>query len=94
MTGNEIRQYPAIRSELVDRVLRTSGRVVNSTGLAFEMRFGVITGHRFNTSLKFRAILPKVMPQPRYLRPITAAKDTGIFFRALPYPAQVFIEVM
>ncbi len=58
MTSNKVSQNPSMQTKLVYRVLCPGCRMVNSAGLSFEMRFGVIPGHGFDTLLKFRTIFP------------------------------------
>ena len=94
MARNEVGQYPAMYSELVYRVPCPSGRVVNSPGLAFEMGFNVVTGHRFDTPLKFRAILPQVVPQPCKKSPIRASKRFGKSFSTPGNLTQMFLQLV
>ena len=60
VTGDQVRQYPTMQPELGFRVLCPSSRVINSTRQTFKV--GIIAGHRFDTLLKCRAVLPQVVP--------------------------------
>ncbi len=81
-------------SELVCRVLCPHRGVINSARVAFKMSAGVVTGHRFDTPLKFHAIFPQVMPQSCHSRPISTAEESGMFFCKFSHLSQVLIEVV
>ena len=62
MASNQVRQDTSMHPELLHGMLCAGGGVIDSANWTFEMRFWIVTGHRLDTPLEFRAVFPKVMP--------------------------------
>ena len=94
MAGDKVRQDASMHAELLHGMLCAGGGVIDSANRTFKMRLRIVTRHRLDTPLEFRAVFPKVMPQPRHLRPIPTTEIARAFFRTLRHTAQVIVQIV
>ena len=94
MASDKVSQDTSMHAELRYGMLCAGGGVIDTANRTFKMRFRIVTGYGLDTPLEFRTVFPKVMPQPRHLRPIPAAEIARAFLCALRHTAQVFVQIV
>src|SRR5438105_10442328 len=81
VTRDEVRQNPASITETFHGMNRSGRRVVDPTTPLDMSLLPLISAGRSDLVLKLRGVLPEVMPQTCYARPIAAAKPLCKFRR-------------
>src|SRR5918999_3318849 len=94
MPGNEISQYPAVGSQVLNRVDCPRGGMIHSSFAAFDMSFRIIAGSGFDIGLECRAIFPEIVPKSGKRGPIGISKGRGESICDMSYIQEMIFKLV